>query len=122
MQPQVEQIRVRLDGLRFRATLWAGIAALIALWFMAAIGAFIVAINQDEGEQFFLEEWLGAAEAVILMSAVGCISLLALVFAAFMSWRNDAALRTERRHLEVMIAQQHQRPYSPQGDVYHDAP
>lgn len=100
-----EQISRRIDGLQFRAALWAAFAVIVAIGFAVVVVLFVIQINESGDQTFFLKEWLGAAGAVCFLSTFGCLSLLLLILAALMAWRNSAAIHTEQRHAEILAAQ-----------------
>lgn len=107
----MNQIEERVASLRFQITMWSVLAVLMAILMTAAV---LLSFART-----------GIIGGAICLPVSCCVGTPALIGMLFMVWRNDSAMRTERRHMELIASQRYQQqqsPYRPPGDSYHDAP
>lgn len=103
----MEQSRQRLTRFRTQAQIWAILGVLALVWILGGLMVTAIRVQKTTeriGESS-LANLLNAADGGLAFAPFCCTGALALALAGLMLWRNNAAARTEMRHIDILRAQ-----------------
>lgn len=100
-----------MEGAQFRVYAWGFLAFQSILWML--IGVMVTAVRynrENEGGSLDFGDLGTILETGGILLAIICACVPLFFFSIIMLWRNNAEMQTERRHKEMLEAQQQGLP------------